>query len=92
MALVITGHHIEVTEAIRENITKHFDKLNDRFPCISQKLSFKKEGHEFKVTAEYKTDSKGIHVAQATNENLYQAVGDVVDKLTRMLRESKEKR
>lgn len=90
MSLTVTGQHIDVTDAIRSACEKHHKKLAGHFPCISQTVTFTQERHEFKVHSEYKTDN-GLFVASATHSDLYQALGQLSDKLNRQLREAKPK-
>ncbi|MGD1524645.1 ribosome hibernation-promoting factor, HPF/YfiA family [Vibrio owensii] len=90
MSLTVTGHQIDVTDAIRSACEKHHQKLSEHFPCIAQTVTFTPERHEFKVHSEYKTDN-GLFIATATNGDLYQALSKISDKLNRQLREAKPK-
>jgi ribosomal subunit interface protein len=86
--LTITGRHIDVTDAIRNSANERFERLNERFDVISQKLTFEKIKNEFHVHAEYETNH-GVMVANATNLDLYKGIHDVTDKLERQLKKAK---
>jgi len=91
MNLNITGHHIEVTPAIREYVTgklervlRHFDQVTSSHVILSvEKLQQKAE-----VTLHVK--GKDIF-ADATDGDLYAAFDLVADKLDRQVVKHKEK-
>ena len=93
MQLNVTGHHIEVTQALRgyiekklERITRHFDQVID-VHCV---LSVEKKLRQ-KVEATLHVSGNAIH-ADATDENMYAAIDMLVDKLDRCILKHKEKR
>lgn len=91
MNLNITGHHIEVTPAIREYVTgkiervlRHFDNVTSAHVILSvEKLQQKAE-----VTLHVK--GKDIF-ADATDGDLYASIDAVTDKLDRQVVKYKEK-
>ncbi|MFZ2628215.1 MAG: ribosome-associated translation inhibitor RaiA [Rugosibacter sp.] len=91
MTMNITGHHIEVTPAIRdhvklklERVIRHFDHVTSAHVILSvDKLQQKAE-----VTLHVK--SKDIY-ADATDADLYTAIDLLVDKLDRQVVKHKEK-
>lgn len=87
-ALTITGMHIDVTEAIRSSTESHFKKLNDRYDCISQRITFSKVKNEFEAHAEYHTNNGTFH-ANAKDENFYQMIKSLSEKLERQLSDKK---
>jgi len=91
MQISVTGHHVEVTDALREyihkkmaRIVRHFDQLMDVHFVISvEKLRHKAE-------ATLKVRGGDIH-ADAEDENMYAAIDALADKLDRLVKKRKEK-
>ena len=91
MQLNVSGHHIEVTEAMRgyvqskiERLERHFDMVSD-VHCI---LTVEKLRHK----AEAKVNVNGGTIyADNTEEDMYAAIDGLVDKLERRVRKYKEK-
>ncbi len=91
MNVHMTGHHVEVTPAIRDymnqklvRIKRHFDHVIDVNVIMSvDKL-------DQKVEATIHVSGKDIH-AEATDPNMYAAIDDLTDKLDRQLVKHKEK-
>lgn len=91
MQLDITGHHVEVTEPLRdyvvsklEKISRHFDLVSD-VHCI---LTVEKLRHKAEATVSV----NGARIyADNTEEDMYAAVDGLADKLERRVRKHKEK-
>ncbi|PCI20822.1 MAG: ribosomal subunit interface protein [Piscirickettsiaceae bacterium] len=91
MQLSLSGHHVEVTDAIRdytnskfEKIKRHFDKVIDVHVILTvEKL-------EQKAEATIQLNGSKIF-AEDTQENMYAAIDSLVDKLDRQVRKHKEK-
>ena len=90
MNLTISGHHLEVTPALRdyvstklERVTRHFDQVVDItvILCV-EKLSEKERRQRAEVTLRVK--GKDIFVEQSS-EDLYAAIDQLVDKLDRQV-------
>lgn len=91
MQLNITGHHVEITEALREFVTTKFAKLEQYFDRINQVyvvLSVEK----VKQIAEATIHVNGgeLH-ASSEQEDMYAAIDILVDKLARQLNKHKDK-
>lgn len=91
MNINITGHHVEVTPAIRDyvteklgRVTRHFDHVID----VSVILSVEKLVQKAEVTVH--VSGKDIHV-EATDADMYAAIDSLVDKLDRQVLKHKEK-
>jgi len=91
MNLTITGHHLEITPAIRDyvsakldRITRHFDHVID----VNVTLSVVKLIQ--KVEANIHVRGKDIH-AQAEDNDMYAAIDGLADKLDRQVIKHKEK-
>jgi putative sigma-54 modulation protein len=96
MNLTISGHHLEVTPALREyvrakleRVTRHFDQVVDMTVLLSvEKLSEKERRQRAEVTVHVK--GKDIFVEQSS-EDLYAAIDQLVDKLDRQVCRHKDK-
>ncbi len=91
MQLNISGHHVEITDALREFITKKFNKLAahcDNITNVQVTISVEKNRHN----AETILHVKGAEiVASSTDDDMYAAIDDLVDKANRQLIKHKEK-
>lgn len=91
MNLTLTGHHIEVTPAIRDyvttklgKVTRHFDHVID----VNVILSVEK----LKQKAEANIHVRGKDIfAQTDDADMYAAIDLLVDKLDRQVLKHKEK-
>lgn len=91
MNLNITGHHIEVTPAIREYVTSKLDRVIRHFDQVTSVhviLSVAKLRQKAEVTMHVK--GKDI-AAEAEEADLYAAIDVVADKLDRQVLKHKEK-
>ncbi len=91
MNLNITGHHLDLTPAIREYVTTKLDKVVRHFENVSSVhviLSVEKLKQKAEVTVHVK--GKDIFV-EAQDENLYAAIDALADKLDRQVLKHKEK-
>lgn len=91
MNLHITGHHLQVTPAIRdylstkmERVTKHFDHVID----VNVIMSVARLSQKVEATVHL----RGREIfCESTQENMYAAIDALVDKLDRTLIKHKEK-
>jgi putative sigma-54 modulation protein len=91
MQLSVTGHHVEVTAALKgyvekklERIVRHSDHVVD-VHCI---LTVEKAHHKAEATVNL---SGGKVYADATHDNMYAAIDALTDKLDRSVKKHKEK-
>ncbi len=91
MNINLTGHHVEVTQALRDyvssklsKLTRHFDQVID----ISVTLSVEKLRQ--KAEANVRMRGKDIFV-EAESADMYASIDNLVDKLDRQLVRHKEK-
>jgi putative sigma-54 modulation protein len=90
MNLTISGHHLEVTPALRgyvtqklDRITRHFDQVVDVRVLLSVEKQKEKEGRQ---RAECNIHVKGSDLfAECAHEDLYAAVDELVDILDRQV-------
>jgi putative sigma-54 modulation protein len=96
MNLTISGHHLEVTPAIREyveskieRITRHFDHVIDIAVILTvDKLPEKEKRQRAEITLNL--SGKALH-AECADQNLYAAIDMVIDKLDRQVIKHKGK-
>ncbi len=90
MNLTISGHHLEVTPALRtyvtgklDRITRHFDQVVDVKVLLSIENQTEKERRQ---KAECNIHVKGSDMfAESAHEDMYAAVDELVDKLDRQV-------
>jgi putative sigma-54 modulation protein len=96
MNLTISGHHLEVTPALRGYVTqkldrvmRHFDQVVDVRVLLSVEKQKEKEGRQ---RAECNIRVKGSDLfAECSNEDLYAAVDELVDILDRKVVRHKDR-
>lgn len=91
MQLTLTGHHMEVSDALKnyvgsklERIGRHFDHVTD-VHCV---LTVEKLRHRAEATVHV---SGATIFADATEEDMYAAIDGLADKLDRQVKKHKEK-
>jgi putative sigma-54 modulation protein len=96
MNLTISGHHLEVTPALRtyvttklDRITRHFDQVVDVKVLLTIEKQKEKERRQ---RAECNIHVKGSDMfAESSHEDLYAAVDELVDKLDRQVVRHKDR-
>ncbi len=91
MQLNITGHHVDVSPAVRRHVSsklarieRHFDQvINVHCILTTERLSYRAE-------ATVHLDGGTLH-ADAVADGMYAAVDGLVDKLDRQVKKHKEK-
>jgi len=91
MQLTVSGHHIDITDALRMHVSDKFDKLQrhiDHITKIEVTLIVEKQLHKAEA---------GLHVsgadlfASAESDDMYAAIDALADKLDRQIIKHKEK-
>lgn len=91
MNLIVQGHHLEITPALREyvatkmqRVRRHFDHVIDANVLLSvDKLQQK---------AEVTLHVRGSHLhAEAVNDDMYAAIDELLDKLDRQVLRHKDR-
>ncbi|MBA2709973.1 MAG: ribosome-associated translation inhibitor RaiA [Tatlockia sp.] len=91
MNINITGHHVEVTTALRDYTQEKFNKLERHFDKITSiHVIFDIEKLDQKAEATIKVAKSELHASSST-EDMYASIDDLVDKLDRQLIKHKEK-
>lgn len=96
MNLTISGHHLEVTPALRNYVTtkldrikRHFDQVVDVKVLLTVENLTEKERRQ---KAECNIHLKGIDVfAESAHHDLYAAIDELVDKLDRQVVRHKDR-
>ncbi len=96
MNLTISGHHLEVTPALRtyvtsklDRIVRHFDQVVDVKVLLTVENQKEKEGRQ---RAECNIHVKGNDIfAESAHADLYAAVDELVDKLDRQVVRHKDR-
>lgn len=91
MQIHLSGHHVEITPALRqfvsdklERVERHFDHLGN----VHVILSVEKMRHKAEATIHL---SRSTVFADAEAEDMYAAIDALVDKLDRQVKKHKEK-
>ena len=91
MQLTVSGHHIELTEAMQSYVENKMERLERHFDQVTKVnviLSVEKMRQKAEAT---------IHItghdlfANAEDENMYPAIDALIDKLDRQIKKYKEK-
>jgi putative sigma-54 modulation protein len=91
MQVNISGHHVEVTEALHEYVGSRLEKIQRHFDQIGNvQITFTVEKLRQKAEASVNIKGAQIH-AEAVDEDLYTAIDQMTDKLDRQLLKHKEK-
>ncbi|WP_144391468.1 ribosome hibernation promoting factor [Pleionea sediminis] len=91
MQINLTGHHVDITESLRNYVHEKFEKLERHFDHINNVhviLSVEK----LRQSAEAKLNVNGGEIfANAETEDMYSAIDSLIDKLDRQVIKHKEK-
>ncbi|QIR13507.1 ribosome hibernation promoting factor [Shewanella aestuarii] len=91
MQINLSGHHVEITESLREYVATKFTKLERHFDQINNVnvvLNVEKQSQK----AEAKVSLNGAEVfAMSENSDMYAAIDALIDKLDRQVIKHKEK-
>jgi len=91
MQINVSGHHVEVTDSLRNYVETKLDRLErhyDRITNMKVILSVEKQRQKAESTIRI---SGGEVYADAESEDLYAAIDMLADKLDRQLIKQKEK-
>jgi putative sigma-54 modulation protein len=91
MQLNLSGHHIDITTALRDYVSNKMERLERHFDNVTNVhviLSVEK----LRQKAEATLHVSGANLfANAEHENMYAAIDALVDKLDRQIKKHKEK-
>lgn len=92
MQIDVTGHHVEITEALRDYVHEKFQRLERHFDNVVDVhviLTVEKVAKKAEATLAL---SGAKLFADALQEDMYAAIDALVDKLDRQVVKHKEKR
>ena len=91
MQITISGHHIDITDALRNYVHEKLDRIERHFDRVTSAqviLSVEKINQK----AEAKIHVAGNDLfADAVNDDMYAAIDALTDKLDRQIKKHKEK-
>ncbi len=91
MRVNITGHHIDVTEALREYVEKKIVKLEHHFtPITNAHVILKLDNREHHLAEATLHLSQGELFASTEHENMYAAIDLLMDKLDKQVVKHKQ--
>ena len=91
MNLHLTGHHVEITPAIRDYVVAKLERINRHFDhVIDVNVVMTVEKLDQKIEANVHLSGKDIHV-QVHDGDMYAAIDGLVDKLDRQVLKHKER-
>jgi putative sigma-54 modulation protein len=91
MQINLTGHHMDITPALRSYVENKFTRLERHFDNMTKVhviLSIEKERHKAEASI---LVNKGKIYADAQHDDMYAAIDALLDKLDRQIKKHKEK-
>lgn len=92
MQMSLTGHHVDITDALKSYVENKFERLSRHFDQVINVhviLSVAK----LRQKAEATIHVNGASVfADAVEEDMYAAIDELIDKLDRQIKKHKEKK
>ena len=91
MQIELTGHHIEVTDSLKDYVNEKMARLERHFDKVSNThVILGLEGGRHKAEATVHMSGHDIF-ADCTEDDMYAAIDGLVDKLDRQVKKHKEK-
>ncbi|MFI4937997.1 MAG: ribosome hibernation-promoting factor, HPF/YfiA family [Candidatus Berkiellales bacterium] len=92
MQINITGHHIELTPALRDYVNTKIQKIQRIFNNITNVHVILSVDKKFQQKAEARMNmARAEIIAESESENMYAAIDTMIDKLERQVVKHKEK-
>lgn len=91
MQMNLTGHHVDITPALRDYVTTKMEKVERHFDNVTDAhviLTVEKLRHKAEATIHV---SGGNIYADAVEEDMYAAIDALIGKLDRQVKRHKEK-
>lgn len=91
MQIDLTGHHVDITPALRGYVNDKFERLERHFDHVTDVhviLSVEKLRHKAEATIQV---SGANMFADSVEDDMYAAIDGLVDKLDRQVKKHKEK-
>ncbi|HHH38830.1 MAG TPA: ribosome hibernation promoting factor [Sedimenticola sp.] len=91
MQISLTGHHVDITEALRSYVESKFERLERHFDHVT-KVHVVLSVEKLRQKAEATLHVNGADIfAECVEEDMYAAIDGLVDKVDRQLKKHKEK-
>ena len=93
MNIDLTGHHIDLTDALRSYVNEKMSRLERHFDHVTKThviLQVDKKRHIAEATMNVPGSTSNVH-ANSEHEDMYAAIDLLVDKLDRQILKHKEK-
>ncbi len=91
MQLSVTGHHIELTDALRDYVKEKIQRIERHFDHVTNvHVILSVERHQQKAEATVHVAGADVY-ADAVKDDMYAAIDALVDKLDRQIIKHKEK-
>jgi putative sigma-54 modulation protein len=91
MQITVSGHHVDVTQPLREYVDSKLSRLQRHFDDITNtEVTLTVEKQRQKAEANVHVAGRDLH-ATAESEDMYAAIDSIADKLDRQLIKHKEK-
>lgn len=91
MQINLTGHHVDITSALRDYVHEKFERLERHFTqVIDARVILTVEKLRHKAEASMLVSGNNLF-AEAVEEDMYAAIDGLVDKLDRQVVKHKEK-
>jgi len=92
MQLNLSGHHIDVTPALRSYVTDKMERLERHFDNLTNNIHVVLSVEKLRQKAEATIHVNGGNLfANAEHEDMYAAIDALIDKLDRQIKKHKEK-
>ena len=91
MQIILTGHHVEITNPLRDYVNSKMERLERHFDNVTDMhvvLSVEKLRHKAEATMRIRGNNL---FADATEGDMYAAIDALADKLDRQIKRHKEK-
>ena len=91
MQINVTGHHLEVTPALRAYVVEKMQRISRHFDhVISIKVILRIENHQQQAEGTVNAAGKALF-AQEIDSDMYAAINGLVDKLDKQVRRYKDR-
>jgi putative sigma-54 modulation protein len=91
MQIIITGHHIEVTPALRAYVNEKLQRISRHFDhVISISVILKVDNHQQQAEGTVHAAGKSLF-AHDVNTDMYAAIDGLADKLDKQVRRHKDR-
>ena len=91
MQIKLTGHHIEITQALRDYVYSKLERIERHFENVTSVhviLSVEKLRQKAEATIHV---AGGDIFADSVDEDMYAAIDELIDKIDRQIKKCKEK-